>query len=55
MAYFGSIPKVRPVSSAMPMVAVRPGSMPTTVPTKVAQSTWNSTMGVSRFQISTRM
>ncbi len=55
MAYFGSMPKVSPVKSAMPMVAVRPGSMPTTVPTKVAHSTWKITMGVSRFQISTRM
>ena len=55
MAYLGSIPKVRPVSRAIPMVAVRPGSMPTMVPTNVAQNTWNRTMGVSRFQISTRM
>ena len=38
--------KVRPVRSAIPMVAVKPGSIPTIMPRKVAQKTENRISGV---------
>ncbi len=34
--------KVSVVNSATPSVAVRPGSMPTTMPSSVAQAMWKS-------------
>src|SRR3990172_1338801 len=55
MACLGGKPKVRPVSRATPIVAVRPGSIPMTMPMKVLAATYRRVRGVSRFQSSTRM
>ena len=46
MALDDSYWKVRPVRSAIPMVAVKPGSIPTMIPRKVAQKTENRIAGV---------
>ena len=39
MACLGGKPKVSPVSRATPMVAVRPGNIPITMPMKVLTAT----------------
>ena len=47
MASPGAILKVSVVMRAMPSVAVRPGIMPTVMPSRVAQSTLKTAPGVA--------
>jgi hypothetical protein len=55
IANLGSIPKVRPVSKAIPMVAVRPGNIPMIMPMNVLQNTWNRIMGLNNLNNSLKM